>query len=62
MIPSGNMGRRKRVEIISLPKNKVVHNLEQNKENGYPDPDKLHQGTRQRPQEHPERRNSASNQ
>jgi hypothetical protein len=33
------MGKRKRDAIHSLPKNKVVQDLEQNKENKYPDPD-----------------------
>jgi hypothetical protein len=33
------MGRRKRNWNHSPSKNKVVKNLEQNKENGYPDPD-----------------------
>jgi hypothetical protein len=33
------MGRRKREGNHSLPKNKVVQDLEWNKENGYPDPD-----------------------
>jgi hypothetical protein len=39
MVPSGNRGRRKRDGNHSSPKNKVVQDLEQNKENGYPDPD-----------------------
>jgi hypothetical protein len=39
MVPSGNMGRRKRDGKHSPPKNKVGQDLEQNKENGYPDPD-----------------------
>jgi hypothetical protein len=39
MVPSGNMGRRKRDGNHSPSKNKVVQNLEQNEENGYPDPD-----------------------
>jgi hypothetical protein len=39
MAPSGNMGRRKRDVNHSPPKNKVVQDLEQNEENGYPDPD-----------------------
>jgi hypothetical protein len=39
MVPSGNIGRRKREGNHSPPKNKVVHDLEQNEENGYPDPD-----------------------
>jgi hypothetical protein len=38
MVPSGNMGRR-RDGNHSSPKNKVVQDLEQNEENGYPDPD-----------------------
>jgi c-di-AMP phosphodiesterase-like protein len=33
------MGRRKRDGNHSLPKNKVVQDLERNEENGYPDPD-----------------------
>jgi hypothetical protein len=33
------MGRRKREGNHSPPKNKVVQDLEQNEENGYPDPD-----------------------
>jgi hypothetical protein len=67
MVPSRNMGRRKRDGNHSPPKNKVVQDLEQNEENGYQDPDskknkdKLYQGTQQRPQEHNERRNSTSN-
>jgi hypothetical protein len=39
MLPSGNMGRRKREGNYSLQKNKVVQDLEQIEENGYPDPD-----------------------
>jgi hypothetical protein len=39
MVPSGNMGRRKRDGNHSPPKNKVVQDLEQNEENGYPDSD-----------------------
>jgi hypothetical protein len=39
MVPSGSMGRRKRHGNHSSPKNKVVQDLEQNEENGYPDPD-----------------------
>jgi hypothetical protein len=39
MVPSGNMGRRKRDGNHSSPQNKVVQDLEQNEENGYPDPD-----------------------
>jgi hypothetical protein len=39
MVPSANMGRRKREGNHSSPKNKVVQDLEQNEENGYPDPD-----------------------
>jgi hypothetical protein len=35
MVPSGNMGRRKRDGNHSSPKNKVVRDLEQNEENGY---------------------------
>jgi hypothetical protein len=31
MVPSGNMGRRKRDGNHSSPKNKVIQNLEQNK-------------------------------
>jgi hypothetical protein len=67
MVPSGSMGRRKREEKHSPPKNKVVQDLEQNEENGYPDPDsnktkiKLYQGTQRSPQEHFERRNPTSN-
>jgi hypothetical protein len=33
------MERRKRDENHSSPQNKVVQDLEQNEENGYPDPD-----------------------
>jgi hypothetical protein len=52
MVPNGNMGRRKREGNHSPPQNKVVQHLEQNEENGYPDPDsqnkdKLYQGTQQ---------------
>jgi hypothetical protein len=39
MVPNGNMGRRKREGKHSPPKTKVVQYLEQNEENGYPDPD-----------------------
>jgi hypothetical protein len=39
MVPSGNMGKRKRDENHSPPKNKVVQDLQLNEENGYPDPD-----------------------
>jgi hypothetical protein len=39
MVPSGNMGRRKREGNHSPPKNKVVQDLKRNKENGHPDPD-----------------------
>jgi hypothetical protein len=39
MVPSGNMGRRKRDGNHSPSKNKVVQDLEQNEENGYSDPD-----------------------
>jgi hypothetical protein len=39
MVPSGKMGRTKRGGNHSPPKNKVVQDLEQNEENGYPDPD-----------------------
>jgi hypothetical protein len=39
MVVSGNVGRRKRDGNHSPPKNKVVQDLEQNEENGYPDPD-----------------------
>jgi hypothetical protein len=39
MVPSGNMGRWKRNGNHSPPKNKVVQDLEWNKENRYPDPD-----------------------
>jgi hypothetical protein len=38
MVPSGNMGRRKREQNHSPPKN-TVQNLELNEENRYPDPD-----------------------
>jgi hypothetical protein len=38
MVPSGNMRRTKRDGNHSSPKNKVVQDLEQNEENGYPDP------------------------
>jgi hypothetical protein len=50
------MGRRKREGNYSEPhKKKVLQDLEQNEENGYPDPrlqqnkDKLYQGTQQTP-------------
>jgi hypothetical protein len=39
MVPSGNMGSRRRCGNHSPPKNKVVQYLEQNEENRYPDPD-----------------------
>jgi hypothetical protein len=39
MLPSGNMGRRKRGGNYSPPQKKVLQDLEQNEENGYPDPD-----------------------
>jgi hypothetical protein len=39
MVPSGNMGRRKREGNHSPPQNKVVQVLEQNEENRCPDPD-----------------------
>jgi hypothetical protein len=39
MVPSGHMGRRKRDGNHSPLKNKVVEDLEQNEENGYPDLD-----------------------
>jgi hypothetical protein len=39
MVPSGNMGRRKRNGNHSPSKNKVVQDLEWNEENRYPDPD-----------------------
>jgi hypothetical protein len=39
MVPSGNMGRRKRDGNHSTPKKKAVQDLELNEENGYPDPD-----------------------
>jgi hypothetical protein len=39
MLPSGNMGRRKREGNHSPHKNKVLQDLEQNEENKYPDPD-----------------------
>jgi hypothetical protein len=56
--------RRKREGNHSLTKNKVVQDLEQNEENGYPDTDsnKTKQGTQKSPQEHTERRNPTSNQ
>jgi hypothetical protein len=38
-IPSGNMERKKRDGNHSSPQNKVVQDLKQNEENGYPDPD-----------------------
>jgi hypothetical protein len=38
-VPSGNIRRRKRYGRHSPPKNKVAQDLEQNEENGYPDPD-----------------------
>jgi hypothetical protein len=39
MLPSGDMGRRKREGNYSPLKNKVLQDLEKNEENGYPDPD-----------------------
>jgi hypothetical protein len=39
MVPSGNMGRRKRDGNHSPPQNKLVQDSEGNEENGYPDPD-----------------------
>jgi hypothetical protein len=39
MVPSGIIGRQKRDGNHSPPKNELVQDLEQNKENGYPDPD-----------------------
>jgi hypothetical protein len=39
MVPSGNMGRRKRDGNHSPHKNKLVQDSEGNEENGYPDPD-----------------------
>jgi hypothetical protein len=39
MLPSGNMGRRKRDGDHSPPQNKVVQDLEWNEENRYQDPD-----------------------
>jgi hypothetical protein len=39
MVPSGNMGRRKRNGNHSPPKSKVVQDLERNEEIGYPDSD-----------------------
>jgi hypothetical protein len=60
------MGRRKRDGNHSPSKNKVVQDLEQNEENGYPDSDsnkkkdKLSRN-QMSPQEHSERRNRASN-
>jgi hypothetical protein len=38
MLPSGNMGRRKREGNHYLHQNKVLQDLEQNEENRYPDP------------------------
>jgi hypothetical protein len=40
MVPSGNMGRRKRDGNHFALKNKVVQDLEQNEENRYPDSNK----------------------
>jgi hypothetical protein len=39
MVPSGNMGTRRKDGNHSSPQNKVVQDLEQNEENGYPDTD-----------------------
>jgi hypothetical protein len=39
MIPSGNMGRRKRDGNHSSPQNKVLQDLEQNEGKRYPNPD-----------------------
>jgi hypothetical protein len=39
MVPSRNIGRRKRDGKHSSLKNKVVQDLGQNEENGYSDPD-----------------------
>jgi hypothetical protein len=39
MVPSGNMGRRKKKGNHPLPKNTVLQDLGRNEENGYPDPD-----------------------
>jgi hypothetical protein len=39
MLPHGNMGRRKRKGNHTSPKNKVLQDLQQNEENGCPDPD-----------------------
>jgi hypothetical protein len=39
MVPSGNMGRRKREGNHSHAQNKLVQDLEQNEEKGKPDPD-----------------------
>jgi hypothetical protein len=39
MVPSGNMGRRKRDGNHSPPQNKVLQDLKRNEEKGYPDPD-----------------------
>jgi hypothetical protein len=39
MVPSENIGKRKRDVSHSPPKNKVVQDLERNEEKGYPDPD-----------------------
>jgi hypothetical protein len=39
MVPTRSMERRKADFSHSPPKNKVVQDLEQNEENGYPDPD-----------------------
>jgi hypothetical protein len=38
-LPSGNTGRRKREGNYCLPKNKVLHDLHQNEENRYQEPD-----------------------
>jgi hypothetical protein len=60
------MGRRKMEGNHSSLQNKVVQDLEQNEENGYPDPDsnktKINYTKEpNKPQEHPERRNPTTN-
>jgi gas vesicle protein len=39
MLPSGNMGRRKREGNYSPPKNKVMQDFDRNEENRYPETD-----------------------
>jgi hypothetical protein len=62
------MGRQKRNVNHCPLKSQLVQDSEGNEENGHPDPDPnkikivLYQGTQWSPQEHPERRNTASNQ